>query len=218
MFVGERMSSPVISVTPETPIHDALVMFKKEHIRRAPVIKDGKLVGIVSQGDLLNASPSPVSSLSVWEMNYLISKVTVKQVMTKKVKSIDVNTPIEEAARIMADSKIGGMPVMRSGVIAGMITETDLFKILLELMGAREKAIRVSALVEDKPGQLAKVTKAIADAGGNFVSFGIFSGPDTSSKMLTFKVAGMKKETVKTALEKVVKKFWDIRQIGRAHV
>ncbi|MBL0348029.1 CBS and ACT domain-containing protein [Candidatus Villigracilis affinis] len=212
MFVGERMSSPVISVTPETPIHDALVMFKKEHIRRAPVIKDGKLVGIVSQGDLLNASPSPVSSLSVWEMNYLISKVTVKQVMTKKVKSIDVNTPIEEAARIMADSKIGGMPVMRSGVIAGMITETDLFKILLELMGAREKAIRVSALVEDKPGQLAKVTKAIADAGGNFVSFGIFSGPDTSSKMLTFKVAGMKKETVKTALEKVVKKFWDIRQ------
>ena len=212
MFVGERMSSPVISVSPETPIHDALVMFKKEHIRRAPVIKDGKLVGIVSQGDLLNASPSPVSSLSVWEMNYLISKVTVRQVMTKKVKSIDVNTPIEEAARIMADSKIGGMPVMRSGVIAGMITETDLFKILLELMGAREKAIRVSALVEDKPGQLAKVTKAIADAGGNFVSFGIFSGPDTSSKMLTFKVAGMKKETVKTALEKVVKKFWDIRQ------
>ena len=212
MFVGERMSSPVISVTPETPIHDALVMFKKEHIRRAPVIKDGKLVGIVSQGDLLNASPSPVSSLSVWEMNYLISKVTVKQVMTKKVKSIDVNTPIEEAARIMADSKIGGMPVMRSGVIAGMITETDLFKILLELMGAREKAIRVSALVEDKPGQLAKVTKAIADAGGNFVSFGIFSGPDTSSKMLTFKVAGMKKETVKAALDKVVKKFWDIRQ------
>ncbi len=212
MFVGERMSSPVITVSPETPIHDALVMFKKEHIRRAPVIKDGKLVGIVSQGDLLNASPSPVSSLSVWEMNYLISKVTVKQVMSKKVKSIDVDTPIEEAARIMADLKIGGMPVMRSGTIAGMITETDLFKILLELMGAREKAIRVSALVEDKPGQLAKVTKAIADAGGNFVSFGIFSGPDTSSKMLTFKVAGLKKDAVKKVLENVVKKFWDVRQ------
>ena len=93
-----------------------------------------------------------------------------------------------------------------------MITETDLFKILLELMGAREKAIRVSALVEDKPGQLAKVTKAIADAGGNFVSFGIFSGPDTSSKMLTFKVAGLKKDAVKKVLENVVKKFWDVRQ------
>ena len=212
MFVGERMSSPVISVSPETPIHDALVMFKKEHIRRAPVIKDGKLLGIVSERDLLNASPSPVTSLSVWEMNYLMSKVTVKQVMTKKVKCLDANTPIEEAARLMADSKIGGMSVMRSGMIVGMITETDLFKIFLELMGAREKAIRVSALVEDKPGQLAKVTKAIADAGGNFISFGIFSGPDTSSKLLTFKVAGMKKDAVKATLEKVVKKFWDIRQ------
>lgn len=211
MFVGERMSSPVISVSPETPIHDALVMFKKEHIRRAPVIKDGKMLGIVSERDLLNASPSPVTSLSVWEMNYLMSKVTVKQVMTKKVKCLDADTPIEEAARLMADSKIGGMPVMRSGMIVGMITETDLFKTFLELMGAREKAIRVSALVEDKPGQLAKVTKAIADAGGNFISFGIFAGPDTSSKLLTFKVAGMKKDAVKAALEKVVKKFWDIR-------
>jgi len=211
MFVGERMSHPVISVSPETPIHDALVMFKKEHIRRAPVIKNGKLVGIVSERDLLNASPSPVTSLSVWEMNYLLSKVTVKQVMSKKVKTIDVNTPIEEAARIMADSKIGGVPVMRSGVIAGIITETDLFKIFLELMGAREKAIRVTALVKDKPGQLAKVTKAIAEAGGNFISFGMFSGPDTSTKMLTFKVAGMPKDNVKKALENIVKKFWDIR-------
>ena len=112
MFVGERMSHPVISVTPDVPIHDVLVMFKKEHIRRAPVMKDGKLVGIVSENDLLNASPSPVTSLSVWEMNYLISKVTVKQVMSKKVKTIDIDTPIEEAARIMADSKIGGMPVV----------------------------------------------------------------------------------------------------------
>lgn len=211
MFVGERMSHPVISVSPETPIHDALVMFKKEHIRRASVIKNGKLLGIVSERDLLNASPSPVTSLSVWEMNYLINKVTVKQVMSKKVKTIDVNTPIEEAARIMADSKIGGMPVMRSGTLAGIITETDLFKIFLELMGAREKAIRVSALVEDKPGQLAKVTKAIAEAGGNFISFGMFSGPDASTKMLTFKVAGMKKDNVKKTLENIVKKFWDIR-------
>ena len=213
MFVGERMSRPVISVSPETPIHDALVMFKKEHIRRAPVIKDGKLVGIVSEGDLLNASPSPVSSLSVWEMNYLISKVTVKQVMSKKVKTIDVNTPIEEAARIMADSKIGGIPITRSGKVVGIITETDLFKIFLELMGARTKGIRVTAEIDDQAGKLAKVTKSIADAGGNFISFGQFSGDDPSTKVLTFKVAGIKKDEVKKVLAKAVKKFWDIRQI-----
>lgn len=211
MFVGERMSHPVISVTPETPVHDALALFKKEHIRRAPVMKNGKLLGIISESDLLNASPSPVTSLSVWEMNYLMSKVTVKNVMTKKVKTIDVNTPIEEAARVMADSKIGGLPVVRSGKIVGMITETDLFKIFLELMGARTKALRVTALVDEKPGQLAKVTKAIAEAGGNFLSFGMFSGPDTSSRVITFKVEGMSKDAITKTLSNVVKKFWDIR-------
>jgi len=212
MLVGERMSRPVISVSPDTPIHDVLVMFKKEHIRRAPVMKDGKLVGIISQGDLLNASPSPVSTLSVWEMNYLLSKVTVKRVMSKKVTTVDVDTPIEEAARIMADTKIGGMPVMNNGKVVGMITETDLFKVFLELMGARDKGIRVTATVEDKPGELAKVTKAIADAGGNFVSFGFFSGQDASTKVLTFKVEGIKKDDLKKVLGNSVKKFWDIRQ------
>lgn len=211
MFVGERMSHPVITVSPETPVHDALALFKKENIRRAPVMKNGKLVGIIAERDLLNASPSPVTSLSVWEMHYLMSKVTVKNVMTKKVKTIDVNTPIEEAARIMADMKIGGLPVTRSGKIVGMITETDLFKIFLELMGARVKALRVTALVEEKPGQLAKVTKAIANAGGNFLSFGMFAGPDLSSRIITFKVEGMSRDAVSKALTKVVKKFWDIR-------
>jgi acetoin utilization protein AcuB len=212
MFVGERMSHPVISVTPDVPVHDVLAMFKKEHIRRAPVMKDGKLAGIVSERDLLNASPSPVTSLSVWEMNYLISKVTVKQVMIKKVKTIDIDTPIEEAARLMADSKFGGMPVVRSGQVVGMITETDLFKAFLELMGARAKGIRVTAEIEDTPGTLAKITKAIADAGGDFISFGQFVGNAPSTKVLTFKVQGLKKSVVEQTITKLVKKFWDIRQ------
>jgi len=212
MLVGERMSRPVISVSPDAPINDVLAMFKKEHIRRAPVLKDGKLVGIISQTDLLNASPSPVSTLSIWEMNYLLSKVTVKRVMSKKVTTVDIDTPIEEAARIMADRKIGGLPVMNNGRLVGMITETDLFKVFLELMGARDKGIRVTATIEDKPGELAKVTKAIAEAGGNFVSFGFFAGADASTKVLTFKVEGIKKDEVKTVLANVVKKFWDVRQ------
>lgn len=212
MFVGDRMSRPVISVSPETPISDALVMFKKEHIRRAPVMKDGKLVGIVSEKDLLNASPSSATTLSVWEMNYLISKVKVKNVMTKKVVTVNRDTPIEEAARIMADKKIGGLPVVDGERVVGMITETDLFKVFLELMGARDKGVRVTATIEDKPGELAKVTRAIANAGGNFVSFGFFAGEDASTKILTFKVEGVKPNDVKAALKDVVKKFWDIRQ------
>src|SRR5512134_2898791 len=99
MFVGDRMSRPVISVSLDMPINDVLAMFKKEHIRRAPVIKNGKLAGIVTITDLLNASPSDVSTLSIWEMNYLLSKVTVKRVMSKKVITVYADTPIEEAAR-----------------------------------------------------------------------------------------------------------------------
>lgn len=212
MFVGDRMSRPVIFVSPDDSINDILVMFKKEHIRRAPVLKDGKLVGIVSERDLLNASPSSATTLSVWEMNYLISKVKIKNVMTKKVTTVTRDTPIEEAARIMADKKIGGLPVVDGERVVGMITETDLFKVFLELMGARDKGVRVTASIEDKPGELAKITKAIANAGGNFISFGFFSGEDASTKILTFKVDGIKQAEIKSALKDVIKKFWDIRQ------
>lgn len=213
MFVGERMSRPVITVSPDDPINDVLAMFRKEHIRRAPVMRKGKLAGIVSETDLLNASPSDVSTLSIWEMHYLLSKVTVKRVMSKKVTTVSVNTPIEEAARIMADNKIGGLPVMNNGKVVGIITETDLFKIFLELMGARQKATRVTALIEDKRGELAKITKAIAHHGGNFISFGIFSGPDANTKVVTFKVEGISKEEIKESLGPVVKKFWDIQVV-----
>jgi acetoin utilization protein AcuB len=211
MLVSERMSRPAITVSPEDPIHDVMVLFKRERIRRAPVIKNGKLIGIVSQSDLLNASPSPVTSLSVWELNYLLSKVTISRVMSRKVRTVDVDTPIEEAARMMADNKIGGLPVMNNDRVVGMITETDLFKVFLEMMGARQKATRVTATINDVRGELAKLTKAVAGAGGHFISLGMFTGSEAGTKVVTFKALGMKKEDVKKALGKVVKKFWDIR-------
>ncbi|HQV94843.1 MAG TPA: CBS and ACT domain-containing protein [Anaerolineales bacterium] len=205
------MSRPVITVSPDAPINDVLAMFRKEHIRRAPVIKNGKLVGIVSQTDLLNASPSPVTTLSVWEMNYLLSKVTVSRVMSKKIRTVNAGTPIEEAARIMADAKIGGLPVMSDGKLVGIITETDLFKIFLEMMGARQKATRVTATISDQPGTLGKLTKAVAGAGGNIISLGMFAGPDADTKLVTFKVVGLRKDSIRRELGKFVKKFWDIR-------
>jgi acetoin utilization protein AcuB len=192
-------------------VPEALALFRKNQIHRAPVMKDGKMLGIVSETDLLNASPSSVSTLSVWEMNYLMSRVAVKQVMTKKVVTIEIGTPIEDAAHLMVDKKIGGMPVTRAGKIVGMITETDLFKVFMEMMGAREKGIRVSVLTEEKPGQIAKVSRLISDAGGNFLGFGSFAGPDASLMVITFKVTGIKKEDIKKVLGKEVKKILDIR-------
>ena len=211
MLVGERMSRPVISVAPETSIQEALALFRKEQIRRAPVLKAGRMVGIVSATDLLHATASSISSLSVWELNYLLSKVTVGRVMTKKVMTVAEDTPIEEAARVMADNKIGGLPVTRNGSVVGIITETDLFKLFLEFMGAREKGTRVTALVDDKAGQLASITKAISVAGGNFVAFGQFAGTDASTRVVTLKVAGMKKDAVRKALRPHVRRILDIR-------
>jgi acetoin utilization protein AcuB len=206
------MSHPVITVDPDMSMPDALALFKRERIRRAPVVKDGKLLGIISKTDLLNASPSQATTLSQWEMTYWLSKIKVKEIMTKEVITVDVNTPIEEAARIMADNKIGGLPVTRDGHVVGMITETDLFKIFLELMGAREMGVRVTALVPDKPGELAKITKAIADAGGSFIAFGQFAGDSVDTRLVTFKVTGLSQEAVKQAIEPVVESIVDIRE------
>ncbi|HEX7973665.1 MAG TPA: CBS domain-containing protein [Anaerolineales bacterium] len=211
MLVGERMSHPVISVTPDMPIVDALNMMKRERIRRAPVIKDGKLIGIVSDKDLLNASPSPATSLSVWEMNYLLTKILIKDVMTRKVLCVQEDTPIEEAARIMADNKIGGLPVTRGDQIAGIITETDLFKVFLELMGARELGVRVTALLAHERGQLAKLTQAIASAGGNFIAFGQFTGEAATNRLVTFKVSGLDEDQVREISQPLVERIVDIR-------
>lgn len=213
MLVGERMSHPVISILPSMPIIDTLNLMKRERIRRTPIVKDGKMVGIVSDKDLLNASPSPATSLSVWEMNYLLSKITVRDVMTKKVLTVTEDTPIEEAARIMADNKIGGLPVMRNDHVVGIITETDLFKIFLELMGAREPGVRGTVLVLDKPGQLARLTEAIANLGGNIIAFGQFTGEDPSNRLVTFKVSGVEERKLAAEVGPLVEKVIDIRSL-----
>lgn len=211
MLVGERMSKPVITISPETPIAEVMNMMKVEHVRRFPVVKEGKLVGIVSDKDILNASPSPVSTLSIWEMNYLLNKITVNEVMMKNVMTVTEDTPIEQAARIMADNKIGGLPVMRDAGVVGIITETDLFKMFLEIMGAREMGIRVTVLLVEKPGELAKLTKAVSEAGGDFIAFGMFTGVDTSNRMVTFKVTRISLEDLKKAISPIVKEIVDIR-------
>lgn len=212
MLVKERMSSPVIFVSPDMPIMECLKLMQDKSIRRTPVLdKHGKLIGIVSDKDLLNAAPSDATTLSVWEMNYLIGQVKVKDVMTGKVLTVTEDTPIEEAAYAMAQNKIGGMPVMRDGQVIGLITETDLFKIFLELMGAREEGIRVTALVPDKRGELSALTHAVSEAGGSFVAFGQFAGDSPDNKLVTFKVAGLAEAVVLEKIRSHVLQVIDVR-------
>jgi len=211
MLIKKRMSSPVVTVEPSLPIMQALDLMKKKRIRRLPVVKDGKMIGIVSEGDLLNASPSDATSLSVWELNYLLGKITVDEIMSKNVITVGEDTPIEEAAYLMDENKIGGLPVMSNGDLVGLITETDLFRIFLELMSARQEGVRVTALVQNRPGELDVLTHAIAEAGGDFLSMGTFSGESSANRTVTFKVRNLEEDTIRELIIPLVEKVVDIR-------
>jgi acetoin utilization protein AcuB len=212
MLVGEYMSKPVITIQPEMSMPEALDLMHKEHIRRLPVLnRRGDLVGIVTEADLLKASPSEATSLSIFEVTYLLSKLTIDRLMSKKVITVTEDTPLEEAARIMADNSFSGLPVIRGKALVGMITETDLFRIFLELLGARRAGIRVTVSMPDKPGELASLTKAIQDAGGNIIALGAFLGESPAEGTITFKVDGVKLEPLKEAIQPLVDKIIDIR-------
>lgn len=212
MLVKDRMSRHPITITPDVSLHDALRLMREEKIRRLPVLdKKGKLVGIVSEKDLLYASPSPATTLSVYELNYLVSKIKVGDLMTKEVITIAEDCPLEEAARIMVDHQISGLPVMRGDVLVGIITESDLFKTFLELLGARIWGLRVTVKVQEGRGVLARLTQEIAQAGGHIVSLGTFWGDDPTNRLLTFKVQGIEKATMLEIIQRLGGELEDIR-------
>ena len=213
MLVGARMTHPVITIHPKRPIHDALNLMNKEHIRRLPVVdKKGDLLAMVSESDLLHASPSDATSLSIYELNYLLSKITIKHIMSTDVITVTEDTPIEEAARIMADNKIGGLPVVLNNKVVGIITETDLFKVFLELLGAREPGIRLTALVPDTPGELAQLTKAVFDEGGNIIALGTFLGESSENREIALKVSGIDSEALKKTIKPYIEQIIDLRE------
>jgi acetoin utilization protein AcuB len=213
MLVKERMSHHPITITPDASLNDALRVMREEKVRRLPVLdKKGKLVGIVLEKDLLYASPSPATSLSVHELNYLIARIKVEDLMSKEVITICEDCPLEEAARIMVDNHISGLPVMRGEALVGIITESDLFKIFLELLGARIWGLRVNIKVAEEPGILAHLTQEIASHGGNIVSLGTFWGDDPTNREITFKVQGIERATVERIVQDIKAQIIDLRE------
>jgi acetoin utilization protein AcuB len=194
-------------------MQEAHKLMRDEKIRRLPVVNErGKMIGIITESDLLHASPSDATSLSVWEMNYMLSKVTVEKIMTREVITTQKDTPLEEAARKMVDNRIGGLPVVMDGEVIGIITETDLFKVFLEMLGARESGVRISVLIPNIPGTLTKLTKSIFDSGGNLVALGTFMGESTENREITLKVTGVDKAALEAAVKDHVERIVDIRE------
>ena len=214
MIIARRMTRNPVTATPMMSVGEAADLMKREKVHRLPVLdKDKKLVGVITEKDVLHASPSPASSLSIHEMAYLLSKLKVKDLMTKDVVTITEDTTVEEAARLMVDQDLSCLPVVdEEGHLVGIVSKSDMFKILLELFGARHFGVRMSFLVDDKPGTIARISKAVAEAGWDIISFGTFMGTDPSNAICTVKVQGCSQSDLVDLLKPMVREILDVRE------
>ncbi len=197
MNVGRRMTHPVITVSPDIPITKAHELMAREKITQCPVVKNGKLIGLITEKDILKAYPSSATSLAVWEITSLLEKIKVEDVMIKEFQTVHEDTPIETAARILVDHKISALPVLRGKELVGIISDADLFKIMLEMLGARRPGVRFSVLMENRPGEIAKLSQAIYKNGGDITALSTFEGDSASNFLITMKVDGIDQEKLR---------------------
>jgi acetoin utilization protein AcuB len=216
MFVRDHMISPTITVDPDMPFQEALKIMQERRFRRLPVVdKTGKLIGIVSERDLLNASPSPVTTLSVWELTYVLSKIKVEELMTKDVVTTTPDTPIEDAASLMVDKGVGGVPVVDDdNKPVGIITDRDIFKTLVEMFGGGQSGLRLTLEIPNRKGVLAGLSQAIFELGGDFVSVGSFPIPEKPTEYgLVIKVQEVSQDQLVDTLEKLGDHVIDAREV-----
>jgi len=214
MLVGYHMTRNPITVREDLSVGKALELMRRENVRRFPVVdRRGKLAGIVLEKDLIYASPSPATTLDIFEIHTLLSQIKVSEVMTQEVITVSEDAPLEEAARIMADNNIGGLPVMRNGDLVGIITETDIFKLFIEMLGARDPGVRINVQVPHERGELAQIAKEIADMGGNIVALGSIHGDDPAHYKLTIKVTDVPMDELTAKMEELELEVLDVREL-----
>lgn len=207
MLVKDRMTPNPICGTPDMPVTEIQQVMLENKFRHMPITDEsGKLVGLVTLRLLLRALPSDVSGFSRFEVDYLLAKTKAKDVMRVDVKTIDENLSIESAARIMADERIGCLPVCRDGEIVGIITDHDLFGIMVDLMGARRQGVRITVGMTDRAGMIAKLTTAIANEGGYMTVFWGYPGTEPETWISVAKVTNLDKEK----LERIISEFEDM--------
>ena len=174
MLVKERMTENPWTVDETTPLLEAGEIMRKNKICRLAVLREGKLIGIITHDDLLKASPSAATTLSIWELNYVLSKIMVKDAMTKAPVTVKPETTLEEAAMLMRSKDVGALPVLADDKLVGIITESDIFDAFLDLMGLQEVGTRVAIDLENRTGVLAEITDLIKAEGMNIVSMALF--------------------------------------------
>ncbi len=210
MLVKDRMTFDPITIAPDASVHDAFRIVQEKGIHYLPVVnKRGKLIGIVTRADLMRASPSAATTLTVYEANYLLAHLQVKDAMTSPATTVVEEAPLEEAAQLMVDREISCLPVMRpegrdpAGKLVGIITESDIFRAFVEILGGGDPVLRVTLRAPDVPGELARLTAVIADLGGNLHSVAAFRNSEPGYVYFTFRLEGVDEEILVPALEKL---------------
>lgn len=203
MLIGQCMQREVITITPTTSHRAAVQLLQEHNIRRLPVVAHGRLVGIVSEKDLLTSQPSPATTLSVYEIFALLDKMPVKQIMTQPVVTVGADCTIEDAATIMLTRKIGCLPVVRDHQLIGIITESDIFRLFVEVLGGNEPGSKFTIELGDIPGKLAEVCAAVADAGGNIISVTSMRSTIPHMREVTVKQRGADVELLREAMHKL---------------
>jgi len=165
MLVRDIMRTPVVTIQSDTTLPEAIRLAAQRGIRHLPVLEEGKLVGLVSDRDLKRAMASSATSLEVHELTYLVDKVRVREIMARAVITITPLFPIEEAARLMVQERIGALPVTEAGDLVGIVTETDLLELFVNTMGAGEPSGRLEVLLDSRPGGLVDIARALEEAG-----------------------------------------------------
>ncbi|CAM4126293.1 CBS domain-containing protein [Streptococcus penaeicida] len=167
MAVKDYMTKDVITITPETRVAQAADIMRDQDVRRLPVLDNGKLVGLVTAGTMADATPSKATSLSIYEMNYLLNKTKIKDIMLKKVITIGPDASLEDAIYLMLEHKIGVLPVMHEEKLCGIITDRDVFKAFLHVSGYGMQGTRIVLEADNEVGILAKVAESISKANLN---------------------------------------------------
>lgn len=210
MKVKHYMVKEVITVTSDVKISDAVDIMEEHGFHRLPIVDKGKFVGLITEAIIAQNSPSKVSSLSIYEMNYLFDKVLIKDLMEKNVRTINEDVLLEEAAIIMADNDITVLPVLNEAdEIIGIITHKDIFKALIELTGYKNEGSRIVVVTsEDRLGIIAQISKALADHQINLTH--IFVNRPENVIEITLQTTGPNSKNTQQVLEDLAYKTYDI--------
>lgn len=203
MFVRDRMTPNPVTITTDTNLKDALEIVRLNAFRHLPVIDpEGKLVGIVTEKDLVYAAPtSSTTAMSIFEVNYVLSRMTAGRVMRTPVITVGPDLPVEEAARVMIDHQIGCLPVVEGDRLLGIISDTDIFRVFVEGLGGGHPSLRITVVAPEELGSLAWVTSCVADLGANIHSLGMFWGKKPGERIIAFRVEGVDRDAAVAGLK-----------------